>query len=99
MEDLALNSLGKRPVTGLDDGVVIGPGFLQLVGEFVDGTGLLVAGDEEVGGSGGEAGNQKESVSHGEQGSLGFGFTSLPLDARCTLPDDRERFRSGRGRN
>ena len=69
----------------LGDGVVIRPGILQLVGEIVDRTRRLFAGDEEVGGCGGEAGDQQEGVFHGEQGSLEDRLGSVPLDAGKSL--------------
>ena len=40
----------------LDNGAMVGPGTLQVVGEIVDGTGSPGAGDEEAASGSGDAG-------------------------------------------
>ncbi len=58
---------GRRRML-LGDGVVVGPGILQLVSEILDGDGLcggLLGGlGEEIQDSGAEAGNEKKDVLH-----------------------------------
>ena len=49
--------------------MVIGPGVLQFVSQFVDGMRGARTGDEEAGCGGGDTGDEKEKIFHEGEGS------------------------------
>ena len=49
---------------GLHEGSVVGPGFLQVCGEVIDGAGRSGAGDEDTTGCGGDSGEEENDSFH-----------------------------------